>query len=237
MKIIETTAPVKIEDLKKYFADKDTFYLIDYVNSDLKGTKLLTYLSNLDIPSDIKVEAHTELADRLLLDYLNSPFLVNITFLEKEAINLLLQYKGVHDFGYAEFIEANKELLKKWEMILDSLLYFNTYTINDNEYKEHIKTSSAYDKNFVIGVNFVSLLKYEDFYDFFTTVDPGNFKYHEAYFDDYIFKGKNLYYYWANTSNPVFIMTWAIETGRFDSDMFIDAMKKDIEEINSVSFV
>jgi hypothetical protein len=32
-------------------------------------------------------------------------------------------------------------------------------------------------------------------------------------------------------------MTWAIETGRFDSDMFIDAMKKDIEEINSVSFV
>jgi hypothetical protein len=51
MKIIETTAPVKIEELKKYFADKDTFYLIDYANSDLKGTKLLTYLSNLDIPS------------------------------------------------------------------------------------------------------------------------------------------------------------------------------------------
>jgi hypothetical protein len=237
MKIIETTAPVKIEELKKYFADKDTFYLIDYANSDLKGTKLLTYLSNLDIPSDIKVEVHTELADELLLDYLNSPFLVNIPFLEKEAIRLLLQYKGVNDFGYTEFIESNKELLKKWEMILDNLLYFNTYTINDNTYKEHIKASSVYDKNFVIGVNFVSLLKYEDFYDFFTTVDPNNFKYHEVYFDDYIFKGKNLYHYWANTSNPVFLMTWAIETGNFDLNIFVDAMKKDIEEINSVSFV
>ena len=47
MNVIETTAPIKIEELKKYFADKETFYVIDYANSDLKGSKLLTYLSNL----------------------------------------------------------------------------------------------------------------------------------------------------------------------------------------------
>jgi hypothetical protein len=237
MKIIETTAPVKIEELKKYFADKDTFYLIDYANSDLKGTKLLTYLSNLDIPSDIKLEAHTELADGLLLDYLNSPFLVNIPFLEKEAIRLLLQYKGVNDFGYTEFIKANKELLDLWASILDSLLYFNTYSINDDNYKEQIKQAPRFDNNLTIGINFVSLLKYDDFYDFYTTVDSNNFKYHEVYFNDYIFKGKNLYHYWANPNNSVFIITWAIVVDKFDPDEFVEAMKRDIEEIQSVPSV
>jgi len=237
MKIIETTAPIKIEELKKYFSDKDTFYLIDYANSDLKGMKLLTYLSNLDIPSDIKIEAHTELADALLLDYLNSPFLVNVPFLEKEAIRMLLQYKGVNDFGYTEFINANKELLNVWASILDSLLYFNTYSINDDNYKEQIKQSEKFDNNLVIGINFVSLLKYDDFYDFYTTVDQHSFKYHEVYFNDYIFKGKNLYHYWAHPNNPIFIMTWAIVTDQFDSDAFVKAMEKDIKEIQSVPLV
>jgi len=200
MKIIETTAPIKIEELKKYFTDKDTFYLIDYANSDLKGTKLLTYLSNLDIPSDIKLEAHTELADGLLLDYLNSPFLVNIPFLEKEAIRMLLQYKGVNDFGYTEFISANKEQLNVWASILDSLLYFNTYSINDDNYKEQIKQAPKFDNNLVIGINFVSLL-------------------------------------WANPNNPIFILTWAIVTDQFNPDAFVEAMEKDIKEIQSVPLV
>ena len=52
--IIETKAPIAIDELKKYFTDKDVSYLIDYEKSDLKGKKLLTYLSNLDIPADIK---------------------------------------------------------------------------------------------------------------------------------------------------------------------------------------
>ena len=52
--IIETKAPISIEDLKKNFTETDVKYLIDYSISDLKGKKLITYLSNLDIPADIK---------------------------------------------------------------------------------------------------------------------------------------------------------------------------------------
>ena len=52
--IIETKAPIAIDDLKKHFTDKDISFLIDYKKSDLKGEKLLTYLSNLDLPCDLK---------------------------------------------------------------------------------------------------------------------------------------------------------------------------------------
>lgn len=237
MNIIETTAPIKIEELKKYFVDKETFYLINYEESSLKGVKLLTYLSNLDIPCDIKLESHTQSSDDLLLEYLNATTLVNVPFLELEAIKLLLQFKGVNDYGYSKFIKDNEEILSKWSMILDSLLYYNTYTINDDSYKEKIRNSQAYDSDLIIGVNFVSLLKYEEFYDFYMKTDPKNFKYHEVYFNDYLFKGRNLYYYWANANNPIFIITWAVETGNLDADLFGQALKKDVEEINSVSLI
>lgn len=234
MNVIETTAPIKIEELKKYFADKETFYVIDYEASDLKGAKLLTYLSNLDIPSDIKLDRNSALFTELLLEYLNTPFLVNIPALEKETILLLLEYKSVGTFGYADFIVANKDLLDKWSAILDSLILFNTYCINSDEYKEGVKLMDRYDDNFTIGANFVSLLKYEDFYDFYTTIDNKNFKYHDAYFNNYMFKGKNLYNFWATPSNPIFLMTWAAIADEFDSQEFVLAVKKDIEEIQSV---
>ena len=44
--IIETKAPISIEDLKKHFTENDVSYLIDYSKSELKWIKHLTYLSN-----------------------------------------------------------------------------------------------------------------------------------------------------------------------------------------------
>ena len=70
--IIETTAPIAIEDLKKHFEDKETSYLVDYEKSELKGEKLLTYLSNLDLPCDLK-----NITPDLLKDYFHSTSLVN----------------------------------------------------------------------------------------------------------------------------------------------------------------
>ncbi len=237
MNVIETTAPIKIEDLKKYFLDKNTFYLIDYANSDIKGKKLLTYLSNLDVPCDIKIDTQSNEARELLKEYLDFPLLVTIPILEKETIRLLLQCKSVNDFGFSEFIKENYETLDKWIQVLDSLIYFNTYCINEPEYKTQIENSEKFDEDFQIGINFASLLKYDDFYDFYTSVNPKNFKYHKMYFNDYLFKGKNLFSFWANTNNPIYIITWAVETGHFDPDEFTNAMKKDIEEIQSVSLV
>ena len=73
MNLIETVAPISIDNLKKYFTDKTTLFAINYKDSTLKGSKLLTYLSNLDIPCDI-VFVNCEEDDfyNLLKDYLSS---------------------------------------------------------------------------------------------------------------------------------------------------------------------
>ena len=238
MKFIETTAPIKIEELKKYFVDKETFYIIDYENSDLKGAKLLTYLSNLDIPSDIKLDVASESFKELLVEYLKTPFLLNINFLEVETVRLLLEFKGVGNYGYQEFIKENFELVDNWASVLDSLILFNTYTIDDENFKKSVANDyPKFPSDFLIGINFVSLLKYPDFYDFYTIVNKDKLKYHDQYFNNYMFKGRNLYNFWANPANPVFLITWAALNDEFDQAEFIKAVKSDIEELQSVSLI
>ena len=87
--MIESIVPIELKNLKKYFEDKTETYLLDYKNSTLKGAQFLTYLSNLDIPCDIK-----NMDDELVSEYLNSQMLVNIPTLEKEVIAILFQHKG-----------------------------------------------------------------------------------------------------------------------------------------------
>ena len=89
-KVITTTAPIAIENLKKYFADKETSYVIDYANSELKGEKLLVYLGNLDLPADIEFETKEDL-EEMILAYASSTFIVNIQSLEIAMLNLLLE--------------------------------------------------------------------------------------------------------------------------------------------------
>ena len=60
MNIIETIVPISIDNLKKYFTDKNTSFIIDYNNSSLKGNKFLTYISNLDVPCDVILDDSLE---------------------------------------------------------------------------------------------------------------------------------------------------------------------------------
>lgn len=81
MNIIETTAPITIENLKLFFENKETKYLIDYEKSILKEEKLLVYLSNLEIYCDIKF-SNVESFDELLKIYLKSSVIVKMPSLE-----------------------------------------------------------------------------------------------------------------------------------------------------------
>ena len=74
MKVIDVTAPFSIEDLKLYFEDDQTFYMVDYQNSQLQGTKLLTYLSNLELPCDIGFDSQEDF-DHMTKEYLLANFI------------------------------------------------------------------------------------------------------------------------------------------------------------------
>ena len=213
MNVIETTAPIELEELKLFFNDKDTFYLIHYEESTLQGSKLLTYLGNLEIPCDIGFTTQ-EAFDEMTKHYLEANFIVNIPILKDRVINLLLQMKGLAELTEKEFIDANVDILKEWTKKLDALTLYNLYTVDSPTIKDYVMSYPEDDTKDLTGVNFVSLLDQEKFFMFYGRVIPEHKVYYKSYFNDYMFKGNNLYSYWANENNPMFLLTSGIAAGK-----------------------
>lgn len=208
-KVITTTAPIAIEYLKEYFADKETTYVIDYAESELKGEKLLVYLGNLDLPADIKFETSEDL-EEMVLAYASSTFIVNIRSLEFAMLNLLLK----NEIGFP-LTDELQVLLDHWSIRIKSLLLYNLHTINLEEVKPFVDAAPKDDTDSLVGVNFVSLLKYEELGQIIVD-DDNNLDEcinYTKYFNDYMFKGKNLFSYWANPNNILFLQTWSIGSG------------------------
>lgn len=209
--IIETKAPIAIDDLKKHFTDENVEFLIDYDKSDLKGEKLLTYLSNLDLPCDLK-----NMDMSLLKDYFHSTSLLCCKELEEQAIDVLLQFKTIDDFGpdVQKFISENLDIVKTWTSKLDSLSVYNMHTINEPKFKEYAESFTHDDTDELEGVNFISVLKNTRFFEFYKHVKKDDLKFYTKYFNEYMFRGKNMYSYWANANNPMFLLTRETVAGR-----------------------
>jgi len=210
--IIETKAPIDIEDLKKHFTDKDVSYIIDYKISDLKGEKLLTYLSNLDLPCDLK-----NINDELMKNYFHSSSIVKCKALEERAIDILHQFKTVNKNSYdseaSKFISENLEIVQKWVKKLDSLSLYNLHIVGENAFKEYVEGHPQDDTDELEGINFISILNNTRFFEYYGKVDDKNLTYYTKYFNDYMFRGKNPFEYWANENNPLFLLTWDIARG------------------------
>jgi hypothetical protein len=237
MNIIKTTAPISIENLKKYFVDKDTFFHIDYKSSSLKGKKLLTYLSNLEIPSDIDF---TNCSDdeffEVLQDYFLSEQICNIKFLERAAITVLKEKSGVADTDFfKKFIENNTDIIDQWLSKIYSLSLFNMYVVDVPEFKQFVSEYPLDTTDSLVGVNFLSLLKHEDFCDLYQKIDQTQLKFYKTYFEEYMFKGKNLYSYWANENNPMFLLTFSIASGTITGDEYAAVMRETIEELKNAT--
>ena len=226
--IIETKAPIAIDDLKKHFTNKDVSYLIDYKQCELKGEKLLTYLSNLDLPCDLKNVDYD-----LMKDYFHSTSIVNCRELEEWAIDILHVYKNVDNTLYhgphSKFISQNLEIVEKWVKKLDSLSLYNMYIVEKNAFKDYVEDHPKDETNDLEGVNFISILKNTRFFEYYGKVDEKNLTYYPKYFKEYMFRGKNLFEYWAHENNPMFLLTW--DTVRGNHKDYIKAKEKDVSSI------
>jgi|SRR6056300_1037298 hypothetical protein len=231
MQVITTKVPMAVEDLKKHFTDDDVFYLIDQKNSDLDKAKVLTYLSNLDIEADIQ-----ELDNDFLKAYLHSTNIVDLPSVEGAVIDILLDCKCEHGGTgkYTQFINDNKDILQKWIDRLDSLILFNAYIVKHEEMQQYAQSFPHDETNDAEGINFVSILRHERFFSYYSSVNTDRMKFYTKYFNDYMFKGKNLFEYWANKNNPMFLLTWGIAEGH-GPDM-IEAKKRDEELAKNVTY-
>lgn len=232
--IIKTIAPIPIEDLKKYFVNKETQFIIDYSNSKLLGNKLLTYLSNLDIPVDIDFSnSSREEVEELLKDYLKSSALVNINSLEQITIRVLNEYKDVHlgEKIFEKFIEDNLDLIQPWISKISSLALYCLYIVELEETKNFVQTFEENDTDDLVGVNFVSLIKHEALFSLFENIKQEELKYYSKYFNNYMFKGKNLYSFWATDMNPMFLLTYGIVSGEIKPEEYFSAKQQTIQEV------
>lgn len=207
--IIDTPAPIPVELLREYFTGKVERYRIDYSASTLKDVVLLTYLGNLNIPCDIELGEELESVQALLKAYLDAPVLVRIPVLEELTIELLLAYKGLHDeppAWMAEFIDAERVSVERWVRVLDSLTLYNLYMVNSDELKAYVEEYPVENDDGPVGINFVHLLDYPQFYRYYDVLDEANLRYYRGYFNNPVFRGKGLFHHWANPHNPLFLI-------------------------------
>jgi arsenate reductase-like glutaredoxin family protein len=215
--IIETIVPISIDNLKKYFENKNIKFLIDYDESKIKDEKFLLYISNLDIPCDIKFDKTNKSHLELIKLYMNSKSLINLPVIEEEVLEICLEASGFGlDDSRKEFIEENYEIINVWLDILKSLSLYNFYTLKEHDtLKEEYILQHEKRSSDGLGINFVNLLKYEDCCLLFMrdTFSSEKLYYYEDIFNEYMFNGKNLFHYWQNENNRLYMLTWAITSG------------------------
>lgn len=233
--IIKTIAPISIDNLKLYFENKNISYQIDYLNSKLKGSKLITYLSNLDLPVDIELNVSDEEIYELIKNYMQSPMLVNIESLEIAVISILEEAKGLRFGGHKEFIEENINLVNDWISKVDSLTLYNMYIINSEEIKDFVESFPLDETKDLTGVNFISLLKHPCFYSLYNKIDDNGIRFYKTYFNEYMFKGKNMYSFWANFNNPLFLLTFSIGSGDLNTKEYVEAKINSIQGLENVT--
>lgn len=228
MNIITTSAPIPMDLLKQYFSNKDTVFHIDYDSSELKGQRLLTYLGNLELPCDV-IFANNDQLHELTTEYLKVTQLVTVPILEKFVIALLLQRKGLVDSGIDSTIVENlSDQLDLWIKKLESMSLFNMTIIPSNEIKDWVAQFPTDDSTSLEGINFLNMFNHEEFFTFYEKLDHSNLTNYTKYFNEYMFKGQNLYYYWAKDSNPMFLLTAGIASNAVNSTEYkkaIDALE------------
>lgn len=241
----DTVAPIPIELLKEYFSDDSIVFNIDYEKSLLKGDKIITYLSNLDVPCKLTGFDNVSLEDKMSLvrDYMNSNLIINSNELEVCVLKIL-HNAAIYDFvrrydvqdildekEIEIFCEKNKEIIHKWLVMLASCSVYAIYSIEDfkDKVKEEFETIDDYD---YCGVNFVQLFKYEDTQVLLTNQDL-NVYYFEKQFNEPMFKGANIFYYWQTEENTMAIMAWGISTGEIKHGEFYSAIEKGYENVSA----
>ena len=248
MKIKDTVAPIPIDLLKEYFSDDSIVFNIDYSESLLKGDKIITYLSNLDVPCKLTGWDKVSTEDKLsfVKEYMNAKLVIVSPELEVCVLKILYEAAEYSFFiSYEEYVEnildkdeieqfikENKEMIDKWLIMMASLSLFAVYTIPEFQQmvKDEYEMIDDYD---YCGVNFARLLHHEIAQELMTA-ETDDIYYFEKQFNETMFKGKNLFAYWQNDANTLAIMSWAISSGEATYQKFHSEIEKGYENASAI---
>ena len=208
--------PLDDNQLLEFIDNQDKVYEIDFSKNTLDNQTALTYLSNLEMKCNVDFSnLSLEQKFDLIKTYMMFDSMVSIENLEKITLQIFNQYKGliIEDLildilskdEISSFIKENQDLLQKYDEVLSSIFFFNLMSFYNNEEKELMKKgcTKIIQNPRYIGINFVNLLKYPEFYAQFLLDKPKYTYYFKEYFEDYMFKGYNLFKFLQTKNNII----------------------------------
>lgn len=213
--------PLIDDDLLNFIDNQDKVFEIDFSKNQLDYPTSFVYLSNLGMRCNIDFSSiEKEQKFEIIKYYMESEVIVHIENLEKLVLQIYLQYKGIQIEEFKsdilsseeieEFITKNEDLLDKYDQVLSSIFLYMLLSFKTEEEKLELKKSCEInkDQNF-IGLNFVNLLKYSEFYIIFLMSSSKYSIYFEPYFEKYMFEGYNLFNF-LNTENNILMKTFSV---------------------------
>ena len=224
--IIDTTVPIPVDVLRKVVGETDVVLRVNLSESSVEPQQALIYLSNLQIPVELVGNEEDRL--KVLDAYLRLPTLLKTAELETVALELFLTIKGVFEIEHfpQEWIEERKELIEKWMTLLESMYLYSLYVIEDDDLKGIVDEYPEDDTGDTVGINFVHLFDNPLWPLYFQHIDHSKMRNYTKYFNEYMFKGRNLFSYWAIPENDIFLMTVCLSDGEFLPETGFDEMRK-----------
>lgn len=247
--IKNTVAPIPIELLKEYFSDDTIVFNIDYAESILKGDKLITYLSNLDVPCVLTGwnKVSTEDKFSFIKDYMNAKLVIKSYELELCVLKILYELSYLEFWAEYEdtesiltyeetcsFCEANQDMIQNWLTMLASCSIYALTTVGENAdlsdlVLEEFETINDYD---YCGVNFVMLFRHELTQELLSADRP--VYYFEKQFNEPMFKGQDLFTYWDHNNNTMAIITQGISSGEIIHAEFAANIEKGLDDVSAI---
>jgi hypothetical protein len=231
----QTKVPFSIDEMREYFLDKNKFFIIDYKNSELHGNRFLSYVGNLEIPFELNYQGMTkEQKFELLNEFFKSRTIIKFDSLALTAAEVLLASRKIDDTNFVtnsiltleeklEFISENEETIHRWNTFLLSTNIFMLTTVAELNEQYHIKECypQIIDPQY-LGQNVVQMFAVPGFMErFFSVPADREIFYFKHQFEDYIYKGKNLYSYFRNPENTPFIIFEGMMNGTFTPEHFL----------------
>jgi hypothetical protein len=214
----ETVVPIPTDLIREFFTNKGLYYLIDYRESKLKGGAFLTYLTNLNVPADLRFSAVLEYEEyaELMKAYMDQRSVINCPLLHVMAAELLLFAKGLpHERSpyvtpvpkasfLIRFIDENKEQIGKWLHFIDSTQVFALSAIKvlNGYYKPKEFFENIDDKEYV-GSNIAQLYRIPEFIAYYFALEGAEYKlsYFTQQYEEYMFKNERLAKYFRSPHN------------------------------------
>ena len=234
-------APLEISQIKEFFENKELFFIVNYVDSKIKGNMFLTYLSNLDLPYEIDLDEASSTEKMDLIKHFMTTRNLNSSMILKKAVAqiILKKIKAPVELVLGEeriltdeecelFITSNAELVEKWNVFLASTMLYMLTSVAALEEEHNFKAKhEVVEDSAYIGLNVVQMFSLPYFMDVFygekTHVIPLYFK---NQFEEYMFKGNNLFNYYFCNENTIPLLFNSSILGKADLKHFGNLLSK-----------